>query len=342
MRKISFALLALISVQTLFPINIAEEWEAIRILEERIKSQYVYSWFALGASSLIAARFLSNRIAILEQELKEKWFWNPETQQEELPADADQTTLSFMYWGKQAATLTGCLALIWGIKQGFHVAGLRMYMKLKETIVKAAQEEEQEKQYYNQQNDPGFQRWRKKHPYGTFSDYMMDEALNAFHELLDPEFKQWRQANPGGSYAEYQSGGSSSSSSGAHPKPPKPAAPEPPLDDYYTILGVTRTATNAQIKRAYIALAKENHPDNTSRTNLDEAERKTREAKFKEVADAYDTLKDPTLKTIYDRNWSTTTEYVRRANVKLANQAQSTKNQRDAEAEAKRKAAQKH
>jgi DnaJ-domain-containing protein 1 len=341
MRKISFALLALISVQTLFPINIAEEWEAIRILEERIKSQYVYSWFALGASSLIAARFLSNRIAILEQELKEKWFWNPETQQEELPADADQTTLSFMYWGKQAATLTGCLALIWGIKQGFHVAGLRMYMKLKETIVKAAQEEEQEKQYYNQQNDPGFQRWRKRNPYGSYNEYCTEELMNMLYETADAGFRQWRQTNPGGSYQEYRSGGSSSSS-GAHPNPQKPAAPQPPLDDYYTILGVTRTATNAQIKRAYLALAKENHPSTTRSANtLDDSERKARENKFKNITDAYDTLKDSTLKAVYDRNWSTTTEHARRTNVALASRAQSEKNQQDAEAEAKRKAGKK-
>lgn len=339
MRKISFALLTLISVQTLFPIDIAEELKEIRILEERIKSQYVYSWFALGASSLLAARYIGNHTAILEQKLKEKWFWNHETQQEEFPADADtdQTTYALWSWGKKAATLTGCLALIWGIKQGFYVASLRIHIKLKETIVEAAQEQQ------DARSDAGFRRWSTRNPYGTYAQYKFDEAANRIFEAFEPEFKQWRQANPGGSYAEYNLGGSSSSS-GAQPKPQKPAAPQPPLDNYYTILGVAPTATNAQIKRAYLALAKENHPSTTRSANtLDDSEREARENTFKNISDAYDTLKDPILKAVYDRNWSSTTEHERRTYVVLANQAQLAQKQRDAEAEAnKKEAAQKH
>lgn len=319
MKKNYFVLIALISVNTLFPINIAEELEEIRILQENARAKYVYSWFALGSCSLIAARFIGNHAAILEQELKEKWFWNHETQQEELPADTDQTTCAFWRWGKKAATFTGCLALIWGIKQGFHVTSLRMYIKLKETVVKAAQE----------QQNPGFQRWRTRNPYGSYAQYEANEKFtNFFFETIDPIFKQWRRANPNGSYEEYCAGGCFNNS-----------APQPHLDNYYTILGVEPTATNAQIKKAYLALAKENHPSTTRNTNtLSDEERTARETKFKDITDAYDTLKNPILKAVYDRDWVHTKEHERRAHVMLKRREQTQQDQEAEEFEVRRKA----
>ncbi len=68
--------------------------------------------------------------------------------------------------------------------------------------------------------------------------------------------------------------------------------------DYYTIMGVTRDATQADIKRAYRKLARKYHPDVSKESDA--------EVKFKEVGEAYEVLKDPEKRTAYDQlgaNW---------------------------------------
>jgi DnaJ-class molecular chaperone len=64
--------------------------------------------------------------------------------------------------------------------------------------------------------------------------------------------------------------------------------------DYYQVLGVARSATEAEIKRAYRKLAKQFHPDR-NKGNPDA------EAKFKEVQEAYDVLLDPQKRSQYDQ-----------------------------------------
>ena len=65
--------------------------------------------------------------------------------------------------------------------------------------------------------------------------------------------------------------------------------------DYYEVLGVDRSASPEQIKRAYRKGALEYHPDNFKG---DKAEG---EAKFKELAEAYEVLSDPVKRQRYDR-----------------------------------------
>jgi curved DNA-binding protein len=63
--------------------------------------------------------------------------------------------------------------------------------------------------------------------------------------------------------------------------------------DYYAILGVERGAKPGEIKNAYRKLARKYHPDVSKEANA--------EARFKEMAEAYATLKDPEKRAAYDQ-----------------------------------------
>lgn len=64
--------------------------------------------------------------------------------------------------------------------------------------------------------------------------------------------------------------------------------------DYYDILGVSRDASDEEIKKAYRRLAMKFHPDR----NPDDSQA---EARFKEAAEAYEVLRDPQKRAQYDR-----------------------------------------
>jgi molecular chaperone DnaJ len=63
--------------------------------------------------------------------------------------------------------------------------------------------------------------------------------------------------------------------------------------DYYEILGVARDAETDEIKKAFRKLARDSHPD----TNSDPGA----EARFREIAEAYEVLSDPQRRAAYDR-----------------------------------------
>ncbi|HXZ16020.1 MAG TPA: DnaJ domain-containing protein, partial [Roseiarcus sp.] len=64
--------------------------------------------------------------------------------------------------------------------------------------------------------------------------------------------------------------------------------------DYYEVLGVGRTATDAEVKAAFRKLAMKYHPDRNPGD-------KDCEHQFKEINEAYDVLKDADKRAAYDR-----------------------------------------
>src|SRR5918999_1502941 len=66
------------------------------------------------------------------------------------------------------------------------------------------------------------------------------------------------------------------------------------MADFYETLGVSRTASDDEIKKAYRKLAMQFHPDRNNGS-------KEAEEKFKEITEAYDVLRNPEKRSMYER-----------------------------------------
>jgi curved DNA-binding protein len=69
--------------------------------------------------------------------------------------------------------------------------------------------------------------------------------------------------------------------------------------DYYEVLGISRDASAADVKKAFRKLARVHHPDVAK-------DKATAEEKFKEINEAYEVLSDPEKRKKYDAlgaNW---------------------------------------
>jgi molecular chaperone DnaJ len=65
------------------------------------------------------------------------------------------------------------------------------------------------------------------------------------------------------------------------------------VNDFYDLLGVARESSETDIKKAYRKLAMEYHPDRNPSPDA--------EARFKEITEAYEVLRDPQKRSVYDR-----------------------------------------
>ena len=65
------------------------------------------------------------------------------------------------------------------------------------------------------------------------------------------------------------------------------------MSEFYALLGISRDASEADVKKAYRKLAMEYHPDRNSSPEA--------EARFKEITEAYEVLRDPQKRSVYDR-----------------------------------------
>ena len=117
--------------------------------------------------------------------------------------------------------------------------------------------------------------------YGGFNS--REEAEEFFRTFFGGGFGQGTTGTGGSTY-----GGYSSQNSGSSYQRNTSNTYTTDKSKYYTILGISRGASQDEIKKAYRKLAKEHHPDRF--VNSSDSEKKYHENKMKEINDAYENL----------------------------------------------------
>ena len=115
---------------------------------------------------------------------------------------------------------------------------------------------------------------------GTFNS--REEAEEFFRTFFGGGFGQGSTNTGGNTYSGYSGQNGSSS----YQRTTNTYTPD--KSRYYTILGVSRGASQDEIRKAYHKLAKEHHPDRF--VNSSDSEKKYHENKMKEINDAYENL----------------------------------------------------
>ena len=115
---------------------------------------------------------------------------------------------------------------------------------------------------------------------GTFNS--REEAEEFFRTFFGGNFGQGTTGTGGRTYSGY----SSQNGSSGYQRTNNTYTPD--KSRYYTILGVSRGASQDEIRKAYHKLAKEHHPDRF--VNSSDSEKKYHENKMKEINDAYENL----------------------------------------------------
>ena len=115
---------------------------------------------------------------------------------------------------------------------------------------------------------------------GTFNS--REEAEEFFRTFFGGNFGQGTTDAGGRTYGGY----SSQNGSSGYQRTTNTYTPD--KSRYYTILGVSRGASQDEIRKAYHKLAKEHHPDRF--VNSSDSEKKYHENKMKEINDAYENL----------------------------------------------------
>lgn len=133
-------------------------------------------------------------------------------------------------------------------------------------------------------------------PKQTRSEYGSSSSSSSYQENIrrqqqqqqqhSHQFHQQRQSSTNHSQQEQRQSSNSQST----------RAPNPSSKDLYSILGVSRTATEAEIKAAYRKLALQYHPDRNPAPEAEEM--------FKKLTHAYGILSDPNKRRIYDQTGS--------------------------------------
>ena len=117
--------------------------------------------------------------------------------------------------------------------------------------------------------------------YGGFNS--REEAEEFFRTFFGGGFGQGTTGTGGSTY-----GGYSSQNSGSSYQRNTSSTYTTDKSKYYSILGISRGASQDEIKKAYRKLAKEHHPDKF--VNSSDSEKKYHENKMKEINDAYENL----------------------------------------------------